>query len=82
MLGLLALERDRLLQFLGWIALVALFHRTVLVMLVLPASTLSGLLHFSQLIRLGLLTGAGFGLYSRADSKSVPRGLARSASVS
>lgn len=64
MLALLALERDRLLQFLGWIALAALFHRTVLVLLVLPASTLSGSLRFSQLIRLGLLAGAGFGLYS------------------
>lgn len=64
MLALLALERDRLLRFLGWIALAALFHRTVLVLLLLPASTLSGSLRFSQLIRLGLLAGAGYGLYS------------------
>lgn len=64
MLALLALQRDRLLQFLGWIALAALFHRTVLVLLLLPASTLSGSLRFSQLIRLGLLLGAGYGLYS------------------
>lgn len=64
MLALLALQRDRLLQFLGWIALAALFHRTVLVLLLLPASTLSGSLRFSQLIRLALLVGAGYGLYS------------------
>lgn len=64
MLALLALERDRLLQFLGWIALAATFHRTVLVLLVLPASTLSGSLRFSQLIRLVLLAGAGYGLYT------------------
>ncbi len=64
LLALLALQRDRLPQFLVWIALAATFHRTVLVLLVLPASTLSGSLRFSQLIRLGLLVGAGYGLYS------------------
>ena len=64
MLALIALQRNRLLPFLGWIALAATFHRTVLVLLVLPASTLSGSLRFSQLIRLALLAGAGYGLYS------------------
>jgi hypothetical protein len=64
LLGLLALERGRLLQFLAWIALASTFHRTVLVLLILPASTLSPRLRFSQLIRLVLLAGAGFGLYS------------------
>jgi hypothetical protein len=64
MLALLALQRDRLLQFLVWIALAATFHRTVLVLLILPASTLSGGLRFSQLIRLLLLVGAAYGLYS------------------
>lgn len=64
MIALLALQRDRLMQFLAWIALAATFHRTVLVLLVLPASTLSGGLRFSQLIRLLLLAGAGYGLYS------------------
>jgi hypothetical protein len=64
MLALLALQRDRLLQFLAWIALAATFHRTVLVLLILPASTLSGSLRFSQLIRLLLLAGAAYGLYS------------------
>jgi len=64
MLALLALQRDRLLLFLGWIALAATFHRTVLVLLVLPASTLSGSLRFSQLIRLALLAVAGYGLYT------------------
>ena len=64
MIAMLALQRDRLLQFLAWIALAATFHRTVLVLLILPASTLSGGLRFSQLIRLALLAGAAYGLYS------------------
>jgi hypothetical protein len=64
MLALLALQRDRLLQFLAWIALAASFHRTVLVLLILPSSTLSGGLRFLQLIRLALLGGAAYGLYS------------------
>lgn len=64
MLALIALERDRLFQFLALIALAATFHRPVLVLLILPASTLSGSLRFSQLVRLLLLCGAGYGLYS------------------
>jgi hypothetical protein len=64
MIALLALQRDRLLQFLGWIALAATFHRTVLVLLILPASTLSGSFRFSQLIRMLLLIGAAYGLYT------------------
>ena len=64
MIALLALQRDRLLQFLGWIALAATFHRTVLVLLILPASSLSGSLRFSQLIRMLLLIGAAYGLYT------------------
>ena len=64
MIALLALQRDRLLPFLAWIALAATFHRTVLLLLVLPASTLSGSLRFSQFIRLFLLVGAAYGLYS------------------
>lgn len=64
MLALLALQRDRPLQFMAWIGLAATFHRTVLVLLILPASTLSGGLRFSQLIRLLLLAVAAYGLYS------------------
>ncbi|MEB3308474.1 MAG: EpsG family protein [Cyanobacteriota bacterium] len=64
MLALLALQRDRLLGFLFWIALASSFHRTVLVLLILPASTLSGSLRFSQLIRFALLAGSAYGLYS------------------
>jgi hypothetical protein len=66
MLALLALQRDRLLQYLVLIALASTFHRTALVLLVLPASTLSGGLRFSQLIRFGLLAVASYGLYSSA----------------
>jgi hypothetical protein len=68
MLALLALQRDRLLQFLALIAVAATFHRTVLVLLVLPASILSGSFRFSQLIRIGLLVGAAYGLYSAVVS--------------
>jgi hypothetical protein len=64
MLALLALQRDRLPQFLGWIVLASSFHRTVLVLLILPASTLSSNIRFAQLIRLALLLVAGYGLYS------------------
>ena len=64
MLGLLALQRDQLFRFLGWIALAATFHRTVLVLLILPTATLSPSLRFSQLFRLALLAGAAYGLYS------------------
>lgn len=64
MIALLALQRDRLLRFLAWIALAATFHRTVLVLLILPVFTLSRSLRFSTLIRLALLAGAGYGLYA------------------
>lgn len=64
MLALLAIQRDRLLQFFVLIALAASFHRPVLILLVLPAATISGSLRFSQLIRIALLAGAAFGLYS------------------
>jgi hypothetical protein len=64
LLALLALQRDHLLRFLGWIALAATFHRTVLVLLILPASSLSPSLRFGQLFRLALLSASGFGLYS------------------
>lgn len=64
MIALLALERDRLLMFLAWIALAATFHRTVLVLLILPSSTLSVSRRFSQLIRLLLIVGVTYGFYS------------------
>ena len=64
MIALLALQRERLLQFLPWIALASTFHRTSLVLLVLPASTLSGSLRFSKLIRLSFLAASAYGLYS------------------
>lgn len=63
-LALLALDRDRLLRFLGWIALAATFHTTALVLMLLPASSLNSNLRFSQFIRLGLLATAGFGLFN------------------
>ncbi len=71
MLALLALQRERLLQFLLAIALAATFHRTVLVMLILPISTLRGSLQFSQILRIGLLVGAGYGLYSSSIAPNI-----------
>ena len=64
MIGLLALQRNRLIPYLAWIALAATFHRTALVLLILPAATLSPNLRFNQLIRLALLAGASYGLFS------------------
>lgn len=64
LLALLSLQRNKLLQYLFWIAVASTFHRTVLVLMVLPASTLSGSLRFSQLIRLVLLVISAYGLYS------------------
>ena len=64
MIALLALMRDRLLQFLACIALAATFHNTVLVLLILPVSSLPGGLRFSRLIRLLLIGGATYGLFS------------------
>lgn len=65
MIALLALQRDRLLPYLAWIALAATFHRTALVLLIMPAATLSpNNLRFGQLIRLALLAGASYGLFS------------------
>lgn len=70
-LALLALERGRLLWFIAWIALAATFHKTVLVLMVLPVSTLNPSLRFGQLIRLGLVVVAGFGLYNSLLAESL-----------
>jgi hypothetical protein len=73
MLGLLALQRDQLFRFLGLIALAATFHRTVLVLLILPTATLSPSLRFSQIFRLALLAGAAYGLYSASRPNTNPK---------
>jgi len=70
-LALLALERDRLLWFLGWIALAATFHKTALILMLLPAATLNPNLRFSQLMRLALLAIAGYGLFNTQLSSSL-----------
>ena len=63
--ALLALERDRLLQFLAWIGLASTFHASALTMLVLPLATIRrNLGRLTGLLRLLLLGGAGYGLYS------------------
>lgn len=71
MIALLALQRDRLLQFLVWIALAATFHKTALVMLFLPAACLSSNLRFSRLIRFALLAVSGYGLFVSVISSSL-----------
>lgn len=69
--GMLALERGRLRLFLLCMAGAATFHKTALVMMVLPASTLNPSLRFSQLIRLGLVAVAGFGLFNALLADSI-----------
>ena len=71
MLALLALERGRVVLYIAWLALAATFHKTALVMLVLPAITLSGSFRFVNLLRLGFLLGAGWGLFTSLLSDSV-----------
>lgn len=72
LLALLALERDRLLQFLAWLALASTFHASALTMLVLPLAKIRrNLGRLTGLLRLLLLGGAGYGLYSAILSGSV-----------
>jgi hypothetical protein len=70
-LALLALERDRLFTFLGWIVVAASFHKTALVLMLLPASALSSNLRFGQLIRLALLGLTGYGLFNAVLAPSL-----------
>ncbi|MCP9883373.1 EpsG family protein [Cyanobium sp. Alchichica 3B3-8F6] len=63
LLALLALQRDRLLQFLAWIGLAATFHATALSMLVLPISSLGQRFgRLSGLVSIAFLIGTGYGL--------------------
>ena len=70
-LALLALERDRLAWFLAWIALAATFHKTALILMLLPAATLNPNLRFGQLMRLALVMMAGYGLFNTLLSSSL-----------
>jgi len=72
LLALLALERDRLLQFLVWLGLASTYHASALTMLVLPIATIQRSLgRLTGLLRLLLLAGAGYGLFSVILSGSV-----------
>ena len=71
MLALLALERGRVVIYIVWLTIAATFHKTALVMLLLPAITLSGSFRFVNLLRLGFLLGAGWGLFNSLLSDSV-----------
>lgn len=64
LLALLAIERDRLLQFLFWLCLASTFHASALTMLVLPIVTIQrNMGRLSGLLRLLLLAGVGYGLF-------------------
>jgi len=72
LIALLALARERFFLFLGWIGLAATFHVSALSMLLLPVSTLGSQLgRLTGLVRLVLMGGAGFGLYSALLAGSV-----------
>jgi len=62
--GLLALERGRVLAFIGWIAAATTFHSTALVLLMFAAPLILGNSLLQAGLRIGLLGGAGFGLFS------------------
>ena len=62
--GLMALERERFLQFIGWIFLASTFHASSLIMLLLPLATVRrDFVRWTGLLRLLLLAGAGYGLF-------------------
>ncbi|WP_320675181.1 EpsG family protein [Prochlorococcus sp. MIT 1341] len=63
MIAILALQKEKLLTFLGWISFGSIFHRTILAILLLPAVTISPSLKFSKLVRTALLVLASYGLY-------------------
>jgi hypothetical protein len=64
LLALLALERDRLLQFLAWLGLASTFHASAFTMLVLPFNIIRGsMVRIKDLLRLLFLAGAGYGLF-------------------
>ena len=64
LLALMALERERFFQFLGWIFLASTFHASSLIMLLLPLATVRrDFVRWTGLLRLLLLAGAGYGLF-------------------
>jgi hypothetical protein len=70
--ALLALERERLLQFLTWIALAASFHGSALTMLILPMASIGQQVgRITGLVRLVLLVGTSLGLYNAILSSSI-----------
>lgn len=70
LLALLALERNRLLEFIAWLGFASTFHTSALTMAILPVATF----HDSQwrikdLLRLLLLVGSLYGLYHSIAAK-------------
>ncbi len=63
MVALMALKKDKLIPFLIYIAIASTFHRTILVVLLLPALTVSPSLKFDKFIRIVFLAIASYGLY-------------------
>lgn len=70
--ALLALERDRQLQFLAWLVFASTFHASALTMMILPLATLKrNLGRLNSLFRLLLLVGSGYGFYNAILSGSL-----------
>lgn len=69
--GLLALERGRVLAFILWITAATTFHSSALVLLVFAAPMLLGEDQLTNALRLGLLGGAGLGLFNAFLSEQV-----------
>jgi len=71
MLALLALQRERNLQFVALVFLASSFHRPALLLMLLPVTTLSSSMRFSQFLRLSLLAFAAYGFYSSSFSGEI-----------
>ena len=71
MVALLALQNGRLFQFLIWIFFASSFHAPVLVLLILPIVIVSGSGRSGQFLRLLLLVGSAYGIYSAAIAPEI-----------
>ncbi len=68
MLALLAIQNRKFIPFFIWIAIASTFHKTSLLILLLPAFLLPKKLKFIVLIRIILILLAGYGIFSSAFS--------------
>ncbi len=63
MIAILMLQKDRLLSYIAWIILGSTFHRTILVLLLLPMLSGKPSIKFTKIVRFILLIGVTYGLY-------------------